>query len=87
MDSEPSTVTQAQTSPKAPGTWLKDHAEVLVAIIILVGGYVYLFIGPTTDRAAVITMMTVVGTYYFGSSSGSNVKNDIIAKIKGEPKG
>jgi hypothetical protein len=86
MDSESSPVMQAQ-APRAPGSWLKDHAEVLVAIIILVGGFLYLFVGPKEDRAAVITMMTVVGTYYFGSSSGSNLKNGIIAQLKSKNNG
>jgi hypothetical protein len=84
-DSAPSNMVQAATGVKPP-PWLKTNIAPILAIITVVLGFAYLFIGPTEDRAAVIALMMLGPTFYFGSSPGSRKKDDTIANLtsKGE---
>ncbi len=65
------------------GTFLKDNIAALLAIIIELGGFTYLFIGPDNNSAAVIALMMMAPTFYYGSSPGSAEKNKIIASKMG----
>lgn len=61
--------------------WLKENIAPVLAIITVVLGFVYLFYGPKDDRAAVIALMMLGPTYYFGSSPGSAKKDDALSDI------
>lgn len=63
-------------------TFLKDNIAAILAVIIEVGGFAYLFTGPVGDRAAVIALMMMAPTFYYGSSPGSSEKNKIIAEMR-----
>ena len=67
--------------------WLKDNISPILAILAIIGGFGYLFWGPQADRSAVIALMMLAPTYYFGSSPGSRAKDEIIAKQLDKPKG
>ena len=84
-DSAPSDVVSAATGAKPEPGWLKDNIAPILAIITVVLGFVYLFYGPDKDRAAVVALMMLGPGYYFGSSPGSDKKNDTIAALKGVP--
>lgn len=61
--------------------WLKENIAPVLAIITVSGGFLYLFYGPEADRAAVIALMMLAPTFYFGSSPGSRAKDDSLVKL------
>ena len=60
---------------------LKESIAPILAILTVVGGFLYLFYGPNEDRAAVIALMMLAPTFYFGSSPGSRTKDEALVKI------
>lgn len=66
--------------------WLKENIAPVIAIVTVIGGFLYLFYGPQEDRAAVIALMMLAPTYYFGSSPGSRSKDEALIKISEKEK-
>jgi len=58
--------------------WLVSVAP-LLAIIIVVGGFLVIVYAPSAKTETVGMMMLVLG-FYFGSSQGSQNKSETIAK-------
>ena len=57
--------------------WWKDSVVPLLAIITLVGGFVVVWFRPDA-KTEIVAMMVMVLSFYFGSSKGSQVKDETI---------
>jgi len=60
--------------------WLKDSVAPLLAILVVVGGFVMMYLRPE-QKTEIAGMITVVLMFYFGSSKGSQDKDQIIANL------
>jgi len=60
--------------------WLKDSVAPLLAILVVVGGFVMMYLKPE-QKTEIAGMITVVLMFYFGSSKGSQDKDQIIANL------
>lgn len=68
----------------ANATWLSKNVPAVLALIVVVVGFILL--GTTRDadvRTAVVGLMTLVLGFYFGSTSSSRAKDDIIKTLSG----
>ena len=68
----------------ANATWLSKNIPAILALIVIVVGFVLL--GSTKDadvRTAVVGLMTLVLGFYFGSTSSSRAKDDVIKALSG----
>lgn len=68
----------------ANATWLSKNVPAVLALIVVVVGFILL--GTTRDadvRTAVVGLMTLVLGFYFGSTSSSRTKDDIIKTLSG----
>lgn len=64
--------------------WLKINIAALVALIVLLLGFAYLFVDiwfKAGQAAAVVALMVSVTSYFYGSSPGSKAKDETISKI------
>ena len=57
--------------------WLVEGVAPLLAVMIITGGFLVLFYKPEVKTETVAMMMAVIG-YYFGSSKGSQAKDNTI---------
>ena len=57
--------------------WLSEGVAPLLAIITIVGGFVVIWHKPEL-KTEVVAMMTMVLMFYFGSSKGSQAKDNTI---------
>jgi hypothetical protein len=63
---------------------LEEHRiKAWLSLLILVGGGGLLEIGDTELRMAVISIMSMVVSYWFGTSQSSKNKDDVIAQAAG----
>lgn len=60
--------------------WLKDSVAPLLAILVVVGGFVMMYLKPE-QKTEIAGMITIVLMFYFGSSKGSQEKDQIIANL------
>jgi uncharacterized membrane protein YfcA len=60
--------------------WLKDSVAPLLAIIVVIGGFVMMYLKPE-QKTEIAGMITIVLMFYFGSSKGSQDKDQIIANM------
>lgn len=61
--------------------WLKSiSVGSVLAIIVTVGGFILIGFKPDV-KTETIALMTLVLSFYFGSSKGSQDKNDTISKL------
>jgi len=60
--------------------WLRDSVAPLLAIIVVVGGFVMMYLKPE-QKTEIASMITVVLMFYFGSSKGSQDKDATIANM------
>ena len=68
----------------ANATWLSKNIPAVLALIVIVVGF--LLLGTTKDadvRTAVVGLMTLVLGFYFGSTSSSKSKDDVIKALSG----
>lgn len=68
----------------ANATWLAKNVPAILALTVITVGFVLL--GTTKDadvRTAVVGLMTLVLGFYFGSSSSSKNKDDLIRSLSG----
>lgn len=68
----------------ANATWLSKNVPAILALVVIVVGFILL--GTTKDadvRTAVVGLMTLVLGYYFGSTSSSRAKDEIIKSLSG----
>lgn len=71
----------------ANATWLSKNIPAVLALIVIVVGF--LLLGTTKDadvRTAVVGLMTLVLGFYFGSTSSSKSKDDVIKALSGGDK-
>ena len=61
--------------------WLKDSVAPLLAIIVVVGGFAMMYLKPD-QKTEIAGMITVVLMFYFGSSKGSQDKDQTIANMR-----
>jgi uncharacterized membrane protein YfcA len=57
--------------------WLKDGVAPLLAVIIVVGGFLVIIYMPDA-KTEIVGLMTYVLAYYFGSSRSSQAKDEVI---------
>jgi hypothetical protein len=57
--------------------WLKDGVAPLLAVLVILGGFVLICIKPDT-KTEIVVLMTMVLQYYFGSSKSSAAKDETI---------
>lgn len=65
-------------------SWLSKNVPAILALVVIVVGFILL--GTTKDadvRTAVVGLMTLVLGFYFGSTSSSRAKDDIIKSLSG----
>lgn len=70
----------------ANATWLSKNIPAILALIVIVVGFILL--GSTKDadvRTAVVGLMTLVLGFYFGSTSSSKSKDEVIKALSGGP--
>jgi uncharacterized membrane protein YfcA len=65
------------TTPDWLPPWLKEGVAPLLAVMVVVGGFLVIRFNPESKTEAVAMMMLVLG-YYFGSSKSSAAKDDTI---------
>ena len=68
----------------ANASWLSKNVPAILALVVIVVGFILL--GTTKDadvRTAVVGLMTLVLGFYFGSTSSSRAKDDIIKSLSG----
>lgn len=68
----------------ANATWLSKNVPAILALVVIIVGF--LLLGTTKDadvRTAVVGLMTLVLGFYFGSTSSSRAKDDIIRSLSG----
>ena len=68
----------------ANATWLSKNVPGILALLVISVGFILL--GTTKDadvRTAVVGLMTLVLGFYFGSSSSSKQKDDLIKSLSG----
>ena len=66
-------------SPDWLPSWFKDGVAPLLAIIVVVGGLVVIYLKPEGLSQVIGTWVTMVLSYYFGSSRSSQAKNETIS--------
>jgi hypothetical protein len=72
--------TRINESPNAG--WLPKNIAAVLALIVTVGGGVILWTTQEADvRTATVGLMTLVLGFYFGSSRGSQLKDETIAAL------
>lgn len=74
-------------------SWLKENIAPVLAILVVIFGFAYLY-GETAynlkQGAAIVALVAAVISFYFGSSSGSARKTELItppspsANLKGD---
>jgi hypothetical protein len=52
--------------------YLNKNVAAVLALLIEVAGFVYLFYGPPDDRAAVVGLMLMAPNFYYGASDRDN---------------
>lgn len=64
-------------------TFIKAHIQGIIALIIIVGGLLFLAFIDATDviKTTVSNLMLVVTGYYFGSSRSTSKKDETIANF------
>lgn len=68
----------------ANATWLAKNVPAILALVVIVVGFVLLGITKEADvRTAVVGLMTLVLGFYFGSSSTSRAKDETIRSLSG----
>jgi hypothetical protein len=79
-------------NPEQPQSWLSANIKSITTLIIVILGFAYffacLFMNVKPDPQILIAVVGAVSGvlgYWFGSSSGSSVKNGIIASNTGNP--
>lgn len=68
----------------ANATWLSKNVPAILALVVIVVGF--LLLGTTKDadvRTAVVGLMTLVLGFYFGSTSSSRAKDEVIRSLSG----
>jgi hypothetical protein len=66
--------------------WLPKNIAAVLALIVTVGGGVILWSTDEADvRTATVGLMTLVLGFYFGSSRGSQLKDETIAALGRKP--
>lgn len=68
----------------ANATWLSKNIPAILALIVIVCGFVLLGVTKDADvRTAVVGLMTLVLGFYFGSTASSRSKDDAIRALSG----
>ena len=57
--------------------WLKEGVAPLLAVIVVVGGFLVIAYLPDA-KTEIVGLMTYVLAYYFGSSKSSQAKDEVI---------
>lgn len=64
-------------------SWMKDAVAPVLSFLVTVGGFLIIYFKPE-NKTEIIGLMTLVLTFYFGSSKGSERKDETIAdQLKG----
>ena len=64
--------------------WLKENVGPLIALEVVAGGFAYLFAEiwwPLKNAAAVVALIGAVVYFYYGSSKGSQAKDETNSAI------
>ena len=59
--------------------WLQEGVTPFLAVLVVVGGGVLMLLNPEF-KTEVMVLITMVVSFYFGSSKGSQAKDDTIKK-------
>lgn len=58
-------------------SWMKDAIAPVLAFLVTVGGFLIIYFKPE-NKTEIIGLMTLVLSFYFGSSKGSERKDETI---------
>lgn len=61
-------------------SWMKDAVGPVLAIVVTVGGFLVIYYKPE-NKTEIIGLMTLVLSFYFGSSKGSQAKDEAITRL------
>lgn len=71
--------------------WIPDNFKAIIAMVVVFASFAYFFIITFLEKnadpqviIAIVAAMTNVLQYYFGSSQGSNKKDETINQLKNE---
>ena len=65
------------TTPDWIPPWLKDGVAPLLAVLVVVGGFLIIIYRPEA-KTEIVGLMTLVLAFYFGSSKSSQAKDEVI---------
>jgi hypothetical protein len=66
----------------ANASWLSKNIAAMLALFVITVGFAILYFTKEADvRTAVVGLMTLVLGFYFGSTSSSKGKDEVIAKV------
>ena len=65
------------TTPDWIPPWLKDGVAPLLAVLVVVGGFLIIIYRPEA-QTEIVGLMTLVLAFYFGSSKSSQAKDEVI---------
>ena len=65
------------TTPDWIPPWLKDGVAPLLAVLVVVGGFLIIVYRPEA-KTEIVGLMTLVLAFYFGSSKSSQAKDEVI---------
>jgi hypothetical protein len=72
----------ARIAESANAQWLSKNVVALLAVVVVIGGGFLLWFSREADvRIAVVSLITMVLGFYFGSSKSSRGKDDAIADL------
>lgn len=83
-DSIPSNLVTASPGPE-PKSWLEKNWIPIAGLITITGGLYIMGFGADGKAAIVAPLVTFVLGFCFGTGAGSQVKDKIIAALKGGP--
>jgi hypothetical protein len=66
---------------RAAPWWAPSTVTVLTFVVVLGGGWLFTSIDNTEARYAIVSMITMVLTYYYGTTRNSGQKDNVLADV------